>query len=146
MEQAPAREGAEAMIAAFTYDDYECGGIKRSFRGLFESPKEILATVRGGRSGCGNLETMDLETCEFHRYEWVDTYDFHEDHSAPNAEEGSSCCRQWLTHKWKAETGKLREIAEKDYPDVELKWDGKWNGRYGHGEIFYLAGAWEEQK
>lgn len=134
------------MIAAFTYGDYDCHGIKRSFRGLFESSEQIVSTIRGGRSGDDNMETMDMETCEFHSYKWEDTYHFHKDPTMPNAEPGSDVCRQWLTHKWKAKTGTLKEIAERDYPDIELKWDGRWRGRYGHNEIFYLAGEWVEQR
>ena len=131
------------MIAAFTYDDYEQHGIKRSFRGLFSDQSEVLETIVGGRSGDDNLETMDLETCAFHIYTWVHTYDFHEDSSAPNIDKAGGYHRQWLTHKWKREPSPLKEIAERDYPDIELSWDGKWNGRYGHGEIFYRAGEWE---
>jgi hypothetical protein len=58
------------MIAAFTFDGYEQNGIRDSFRGVFSDQSEVLKTLVGYPDE--TLETMDLETHEFHIYTYQD--------------------------------------------------------------------------
>lgn len=62
------------MIAAFVFKQYYMWGVKDNFRGIYDDEEQLLIMLRGSREYCF-LETMDLETLEFHRYEWQPTYE-----------------------------------------------------------------------
>jgi hypothetical protein len=106
------------MIAAFSYRDYYCYGIKNSFRGLYNTEEEALSVIRGG-GGDENLELMDLETAGIKKYRWLPLYE----ENATNV----------LTHRW-----------DKTKPEIILEWDGPVR-KYGHNNIYYEAGDWTRE-
>lgn len=62
-------------VAAFLYDNYYCWSPKQSFAGIFDTTEQAKKRILGSRWEKQNLETMDLATYEFKRFEWQPVYD-----------------------------------------------------------------------
>lgn len=66
-------------VVAFLYDNYYCWSPKKSFAGVYPTPDAAKEAVRGGRYEKQNLETMDMETYQFLKFEWTPAYETKEE-------------------------------------------------------------------